>query len=134
MTWLGELQWGTVSDWVSGIGTAFAVIVTLVFSLRSERQQAETHLAAVYAWFLVSRTGAAPVGELWLHNATEMPIYQWSVEVSWVPSPDNHVPVVAQTGSVIHGLLPPGKFPFALAGIEQLPHNDSLVQVDLRFT
>jgi len=130
---LSTLQWGTVGEWVSSLATLTAVVVALVFSLRTEREQRDAALAAVHAWFEVheSDTGAPRSGVLWLVNNTNYPLYEWGVVVSW--SVDGKKVEVA-TGQGDHGLLPPGKhdFPLETEGV-QLPGNDAEVAVDLRF-
>ena len=127
---VGALAWGSVSDWVAGLATAAAVVVALVFSLRTERQQRDSTLAAVHAWFeLALGKDAARTGTLRLINATSYPVYEWSVEVRWA---DGAMGVA--TSQADHGLLPPGDHHFALSadGLD-LPGNDADVQVDLRF-
>lgn len=122
------IAWGSVSDWVSGVATVLAVVIALIFSLRAESETTDQRLAAVYAWFVVNHG----TGELWLHNATEIPIYRWSVIVSWPTGPSQTKSVNAASDTF--GILPPGRFSFSLQGADSLPSNDSVVQVDLRFT
>jgi hypothetical protein len=124
------MNWGSVSDWVSGIATAVAVVVALIFSLRAERHEREQKLGAVYAWFTIQRDANAESGILWLHNATEVPIYEWRVRVEYL---HNDEEVEVSTGSEDLGILPPGRFSFPLHGTHSLPSNDSAVRVKLRF-
>lgn len=126
------MAWGAVSDWVSGVATVIAVAVALVFSVRAERQKDEMRMAAVYAWFIVGPGDSPMPGQLWLHNATDLPIYRWIVRVTWMDAAGDDISVT--TGSDALGLLPPGRFSFALEGGAPLPVNDALVKVDLHFT
>lgn len=124
----GDIAWGSVGDWIAGIGTIAAVAVALVFSLRSERQQRDAHLAAVHAWFEIV---PGPKGSLRLINNTDYPVYEWSVVVTWRVG---DAPFVVRTSQADHGLLPPGHHDFALSaeGLP-LPANDADVEVDFRF-
>ena len=132
---LSTVEWGSVSEWVSGIATVVAVTSALVFSLRSEHEQRDSRLAAVYSWFEITRAeNNLSVGTLWLTNNTDSPIYEWTVLVSWprTETPDQQT---AATGSRDHGLLPPGKHPFEFSAPPEapLPANDSVVHVELSF-
>lgn len=125
------IQWGTVSDWVSGVATVVAVIVALTFSLRSEREQRNARLASVYAWVEVSQ-GIDRSGTLWLTNNAEYPIYDWHATVSWADG--QGAAKQAGTGSAEYGLLPPGRHSFTFADARsELPRNDAAVSVQLEF-
>lgn len=125
------IEWGAVSDWVSGAATAVAVVVALTFSLRSERAQRNVLLASVHAWAEVAQ-GTERTGTLWLTNNTEYPIYEWRVEASWTDEDGTRRQV--ETGSEEYGLLPPGRHNFAFADASlALPSNDALVGVQLEF-
>ena len=132
---LATVQWGAVSDWVSGVATATAVIVALVFSLRLERQQRAAELAAVHAWFeLRPAADGQRGGVLWLVNDTSYPIYDWSVAVSW--RAQGSEPVEIEIGRGDHGLIPPGRraeFTLRDSPDTPLPANDADVAVELRF-
>jgi hypothetical protein len=125
------LQWGTVGEWVSGLATVVAVVVALTFALRSELEQRNTQLAAVYAWVEVAQD-AKRTATLWLTNNTDYPIYDWRIEVSWTD--EDEAQRQAETGSTEHGLLPPGRHSFAFTGVSlALPSNDTKVRVRLDF-
>lgn len=128
-----DLDWGSVSDWLSGVATVIAVVVALVFSLRAERDQRDSKLAAVYAWFAIPQTESAQGGNLWVKNDTASPLYEWSVTVTWPMSKGDTATV--STGHGDHGLLPPGTHYFPLTGTEArpLPANDADVQVEITF-
>jgi hypothetical protein len=124
-----------VSDWVAGIATAVAVVVALVFSLRTERHQRDQILAAVHAWFeLIPPTATAgPRGILKLVNDTACPVYQWHVDVQWHDNA-GAAEVHVGTGELDHGLLPPGRHDFPLEAVDlELPTNDAAVEVELHF-
>ena len=127
------VEWGPLSDWFAGIATSLAVAVALVFSLRAERMQRESELAAVYAWFELSiDEDAHGSGVLWVINNTATPIYEWLVTVGWVSRAGDAVAL--ETGHAALGLLPPGRHDFVLHETDhQLPDNDATVSVDLRF-
>jgi len=125
------IQWGSVSDWVSGVATVVAVIVALTFSLRSEREQRNAKLAAVYAWAEIAQD-ADRTGTLWLTNNTECPIYEWNIAVSWTD--DDGEQRRASTGHSEYGLLPPGRHSFDFNSVDvALPRNDATVRVQLDF-
>lgn len=130
---ISDLNWGSVSDWVSGVATVVAVITALVFSLRTEREQRDNKLAAVYAWFEIIQTSAGTKGKLWVTNNTDYPIYKWEVTVAW-PAGDGAETRVS-TGDSDYGLLPPGKYDFGLSGADgrTLPDNDANARVELTF-
>jgi hypothetical protein len=125
---IGDIEWGSVGEWVSGLGTLLAVVVALSSALRAERQRREERLAAVYAWFTVSPAGRAV---LHLRNATDIPVYQWELAIAW-DAPDGS-PVESRTGSAQYGILPPGQHDFAMGSADRLPANDADVRVTLRF-
>lgn len=132
---LSTVAWGSVSDWVSGVATVIAVASALIFSLRSEHEQRDNKLAAVYSWFEIThRDNNGTVGTLWLTNNTDCPIYEWNVQVTW-PKANTADQQTATTGSADHGLLPPGKHPFEFTAPPEapLPPNDSVVRVELAF-
>lgn len=126
------VQWGTVSDWISGVATAIAVIIALIFSLRAERQEQADKLAAVHAWLAVDQEGGVEAGNLWLVNSTDSPIYEWQVDLSW-PTDTDAGGVQMSIGSDSYGLLPPGRYPFPVREHVVLPANDAHVSVELRF-
>ena len=125
---LDRIQWGPVSDWVSGLATLLAVAIALTFSLRSDQRDRENALAAVYSWLTISAAGAAV---LWLRNATAAPIYQWSVTLTWTDV--NGTSLESKTGSGEYGILPPGDYDFPIEDDRTLPVNDAHVGVHLRF-
>ena len=130
------MELGTVSEWVSGLATAVAVVVALVFSLRQDREQRERKLASVYAWVELDRdlSGDLPPATLWLINNTDFPIYEWESTVAWPSSGEAGVEK-AVTGASDWGLLRPGKHDFSLANTRErpLPSNDAHIDVELKF-
>lgn len=132
----GVTQWGSVSEWVSGIATTIAVIVALVFSMRSERDQREATLASVYAWVEIRRAqteGGGRVGVLSVANDTHYPIYKWTIRIEW-DAPGGQVESHSLDESV-HGLLLPGTRTLEIdeGGGVLLPSHDAAFSVDLRF-
>lgn len=136
---VAAVEWGAISDWVSGIATAIAVVVALVFSLRAERDQRNAHLAAVHAWF----EGDAPSdegsvsGSLIVVNSTDYPIYVWRAVVGW-SGPTGESSQLTATSAAL-GLLPPGRHDYPLTTSEggasgELPANDAQVKVTMTFT
>lgn len=124
-----SIQWGAVSDWISGISTLVAVVVALLFSLRAEHAERNARLAAVFAWY----EAGLPSGHLCTTNSTEAPIYDWRATVTWT-DPQTGATRTLSTGSADFGLLPPGKLEFQLRiGPEAIPGNDAAVAVRLDF-
>lgn len=124
------IEFGPVSEWVAGIGTVVAVVVALTFSLRAEREQRNSRLAAVYAW---AEVAADPehTGTLRIINNTESPIYDWRITVSW--DGQDGAQKQAQTGFSDYGLLPPGRHAFTFSDDGTLPSNDASLRVQLEF-
>jgi hypothetical protein len=132
---VSAVNWGPVSEWVSGVATLLAVGVALVFPLRLEREQRNAKYAAVFAWFEVTRSeDGDPIGTLWVTNNTDFPIYEWTVTALW-PSVGARDRSTVTTGHTDHGLLPPGRHDFVFSGGPDfdLPTNDAEVKVDISF-
>lgn len=125
------MEWGTVSEWVSGIATSVAVAVALVFSLRQDREQRERKLASVYAW-LELEPGASAI--LKLINNTDFPIYEWEAIVAW-PRAGLGEFAIEPMSSSDWGLLVPGthEVEFNNTSGYPLPKNDAEIDVELRF-
>ncbi len=132
-TLFGQIEFGPLSNWVSGTVTLMAFIAAFVYSRRGEKQQRDERLAAVFAWFEISASADERRGTLWVANQTDYPVYNWRVRVEW-PSGDS--PAVHTLGHLDVGILPPRQqHHFVLRGDDStpLPANDADVSVDLRF-
>jgi len=124
------IEWGAVSDWVSGIGSLLAVVVALVLPLRANRDQERARLASIFAW---AETSSPVQGSLWLINNTDSPIYDWKATITW--SDRDGAVAELSTSSADHGLLPPGRHNFEFTGgAHVLPANDAQLSVRLSFT
>jgi hypothetical protein len=112
-----EIEWGTVGEWVSGLGALAAAIVAVVVPLhlirhqRTERNEAEEerHSRAVSAWldFTAGEPKAVVV------NAGQDVISDWDVLVCFNAPCINHPPDehdwVTVLGYEHHGSLAPGQ-------------------------
>ena len=129
------IEWGAVSDWVSGIATSIAVIISLVFSLRTERHTRDAKYAAIFSWFEMLQGKDDLVCTLWVANGTLFPVYEWRVRLQW-GVPGIETPISVEVGSQNLGLLPPdAKHDFIVTLLPDTPPpvNDSQVKVDLHF-
>lgn len=112
LTFDPTLSLGGLADWVSGIATAVAVIITLFYSQRQARREDEERLHALYAW-AEQADGVTP--SRWtieIRNDTHYPIYEWSVHAVAEDGRDlleNKGPLNNSTA----GLLTPGPTNFS---------------------
>ncbi|WIG58329.1 MAG: hypothetical protein OJF49_001074 [Ktedonobacterales bacterium] len=123
------IQWGSVAEWVSGLGSLGAVITALVFSMRALNDAREARLGAVFAW--VEATSSPSAWSLVMSNVTDYPIYQWEVFLRWDL---DSVQMEDTINSTIAGIIPPGKHAFAWTPAASLPGSEAHVSVELRFS
>ncbi|MBQ9917193.1 MAG: hypothetical protein IJO71_08335 [Microbacterium sp.] len=125
----GTLGLGNLSDWVSGIATAIAVIITLFYSQRQARREDEERLHAVYAWAQHHRK----VDEwgIEVRNDTHYPIYDWSINVVAPDGTDLLAHLSPLDSSV--AILTPGPQNFAWKPPEGFDASESHVQVSITF-
>lgn len=128
---LNAVQWGAVSDWVAGIATVVAVVVAFWFSLRADRQQESERVAHVFAWMTMHADGGLVLS---VSNGTAAPIYDWTVEATWLDEASERTTLT--TGSGEFGLLPPGRYEFPLRNDAPVgrPRVDSAIEISLTFT
>jgi hypothetical protein len=92
VAWSGALPWfeipveryGTLGEWVSGVGTVAAIAIALRESGLARRRERLDRLCAVTAWMELERhADGEPRWTVSVSNGTEHPIYEWLV----VPRP-----------------------------------------------
>lgn len=115
----GNLGVGNLSDWVSGIATTVAVIITLFYSQRQAHRDDEARLHALYAWAEDTDGTESPRWTIQVRNDTQYPIYDWSVLVATEdghdllekkPPLNNTEGGVLTPGPTYFTWLPPGDF------------------------
>lgn len=86
--WSGAVSWfavpvarfGTLGDWISGLGTVAAVVVALRESALAQSRQRIDRLCAVTAWMELERhEDGSPRWTVFVSNETKHPIYRWLV-------------------------------------------------------
>jgi len=125
----GTLGLGDLSDWVSGIATAIAVIITLFYSQRQARREDEERLHAVYAWAQHDRR--TNEWAIVVRNDTHYPIYDWGISVVAPDGTDLLAHLSPLDSSVAILTRGPQDFPWkAPAGFDA---SESHVQVSITF-
>jgi hypothetical protein len=127
---LAEDRLGTIPDWIAGIGTFAAFLVTLRLLAkelaarredREEERRQQASLVAVWVMFEVDSTNIVVDSYLALRNGSEQPIYDLRVTIVAEDSPFASDPeavrntdgTLKEAGPVTHteSLLPPGDEP-----------------------
>jgi len=128
---LPPTTFGTVGEWVSGVGAVAAIAVALAESGAARRRERLDKLCAVAAWIDLGRNPEDDSREWSVSssNGTDYPIYQWVV----IPRPTSVTGTTASWHLCArrHGPLVPGLNQFAIPtlGFEF----GSAVPVELRF-
>lgn len=125
----GTLGIGDLSDWVSGIATAIAVIITLFYSQRQARREDEERLHAVYAWAQHDRKTNEWAIEV--RNDTHYPIYDWGIKVVAPDGTDLLAHLSPLNSSV--AILTPGPQDFPWKPPAGFDASESHVQVSITF-
>lgn len=120
---MGAVQWGNVSEWISGGATSIAVSVALATAIRTERSGKEQLLSTVFAWTIQADDGA---WALVVSNNTNYPLYSWRAELLYGDASD----AVDQSES---GILPPGRYEFPWVPSGDPPDGEADVKIRLTF-
>lgn len=126
------LSLGALADWVSGIATAVAVILTLFYSQRQARREDEERLHALYAWAEQADGANPPKWTIEIRNDTHYPIYEWSIRAAAEDGRD----LLANKGpldNLTAGLLTPGRTHFGWVPPAWFSAGESGVLVAVRF-
>jgi len=131
---MAVVQWGSVSEWVSGIATSLALILALFLAVRQEIRENDGRLNAVYAWpEMHDGPDNASTWRIVVENGTTYPIYEWSIEISWV-SPTDGKQIVETFGHEEGGIVIPGRNTFPdWEPSGSIPPSDSQVKVEVSF-